>query len=106
MFDRIKAAGDVRETCMNLRTNTTTVIFTRAFVLRGVDGSQPPGRYTIETDERLLPTMLTTAYQRVATWIWLPAGCGNAGAAMGFCQALAINPADLKTALSKDVMPE
>ena len=65
----------------------------------------PRGPNTVETDEQLLPTMLSTADQRVATWIWLPAGCGSAGAVKGSCQAAAINPAEPKAALGRDIMP-
>ena len=54
---------------MTLRTSRRTVAFTRAFSLRGVDGVQPAGTYTVETDEELLESLSFPVYRRVATTI-------------------------------------
>ena len=36
---------------MNRRTRRETVTFARPFSLRGIDGVQPAGTYTVETEE-------------------------------------------------------
>ena len=41
-----------------MRTTTKMVTFARPFVLKGTDGPQPAGTYTVETEEEELPTLL------------------------------------------------
>ena len=55
------------------RTHGRTVIFLRPFALRGVDGVQPPGAYTVETEEELIEGLSFPAYRRKATVMLLPA---------------------------------
>lgn len=83
---------------MTVRTNSKTVRFTRPFTLTGLDGEQPPGSYTVETDEELLPTVLRAAYRRTATWIVLPSHAVGAGPT----QLARIDPIELDTALVRD----
>lgn len=90
---------------MTSRTRTETVIFRRPFVLAGIDGVQPAGRYTVETDEELLPTMSSTAYRRLATWFRLPALPPDAQPARGSTQAAPIDPIELSAALARDAAP-
>jgi hypothetical protein len=69
---------------MTTRTSRRTVTFTRPFSLRGIDGVQPAGAYTVETDEELLGSLSFPAYRRVATTIFLPsAGRRGLGPARG-----------------------
>jgi hypothetical protein len=81
-----------------MRTSGRTVTFTRPFKLTGIDGMQPPGTYTVETDEERLPTGRQAADRRTGTWITLPSHAARAGPA----QHVRIDPADLDAALAKD----
>jgi hypothetical protein len=87
---------------MALRTRSETVTFCRPFVLEGLDGVQPAGRYTVETDEELLPTVSHTAYRRLATWFRLPALSADGGSTGGRSQVAAIDPIELDAALASD----
>jgi len=87
---------------MTLRTRSDTVTFDRPFVLTGVDGVQPAGTYTVETDEELLPTLSLTAYRRLATWLRLPALSPAAKSAPARTQVAAIDPLELQAALARD----
>jgi len=86
---------------MVTRTSTTTVIFTRPFRLSAMDEQQPPGVYTVETDEERLETVSFPAYRRLATWIRIPLHSGAAGS-----QTIVIDPTDLELALARDAAPE
>jgi len=91
---------------MTVRTRSEIVTFHRPFVLTGIDGVQPAGRYTVETDEELLPTMTsTTYYRRLVTWFRLPALSPDARPAPGSTQAAPINPIELSAALARDATP-
>jgi hypothetical protein len=56
---------------MTVRTSRRTVTFTQPFSLSGIDGEQPAGSYTVETDEELLPGLSFPAYRRIASLIFL-----------------------------------
>ena len=81
------------------RTTRSTVAFMRPFSLRGVDGVQPPGTYTVETDEEQIPGLSFRAYRRIATTITLLVPYGG-GAVR---QVVTINPADLEAAQMMDL---
>ncbi|MGH9808902.1 MAG: hypothetical protein ACRD9W_16910, partial [Terriglobia bacterium] len=87
---------------MTVRTRAETVVFDRPFVLTGLDGAQPAGRYTVETDEEMLPTLSLTAYRRLATWFRLPALVPDARLAGGRAQVAAVDPVELAAALARD----
>ena len=57
---------------MTVRTTSKTVTFMHLFNLSGMDGMQPAGTYTVETDEELLQTLSLRAYKRISTLIRLP----------------------------------
>jgi hypothetical protein len=59
---------------------------------------QPAGRYTVETDDESLPTLLSSAHRRIATWIALPAQSGSSQ----FVQLIRIDPVELDAALARD----
>jgi hypothetical protein len=82
-----------------MRTHSKTVTFTRPFVLTGVEGVQPAGSYAVETEEEQLPVLLSSAFKRTTTWIFLPAD----SVATGTTQCVAIDPAELDAALRYDV---
>jgi len=83
---------------MTERITHSSVTFLHAFVLRDVDGTQPPGTYLVETVEEPLGTLSLLAYRRVSTTMTLPA----VGAASLRKQVVTIDPDDLQAALAKD----
>jgi hypothetical protein len=81
------------------RTNSRPVTFLRPFALRGVDGVQPPGAYTVETEEELIEGLSFPAYQRKATIMLLPAlDCASTGSR----QIATIDPLELQAAQARD----
>ena len=88
-------ARTIRWLAVTLRTNRRSVTFRFPFSLPGVDGEQPAGTYTIETDEELLEELSFPAYHRVATSMRVPRGPGS-------YQMFRIEPADLAAALQRD----
>ncbi len=84
---------------MTLRTSRRTVAFARPFSLRGIDGVQPAGTYSVETDEELLSrACLFPVYRRVATTIFLPSRPGD----MVSGQLVTIDPLELAVAEERD----
>jgi len=83
---------------MTLRTRRHSVTFLLPFSIPGLDGVQPPGTYTIETDEELLEQLSFTAYHRVSTSIVLPLRSGGGGS----YEMVKIDPAELEAALRHD----
>jgi hypothetical protein len=82
------------------RTTHQTVTFARSFVLSGLDGTQPAGTYTIETDEEHLEAMSFPAYRRLETRMRLRGGSGAAG----FEEVARIDAADLDDALAREAV--
>ncbi|WP_186002894.1 hypothetical protein [Mycobacterium sp. KBS0706] len=86
---------------MTLRTRSETVTFTRPFVLSGIDGAQPPGTYTVETDEEPLDVSSPPVYRRIATMIRL-AGRPGTGELV---RVVTVDPEELAAALARDAEP-
>jgi len=86
---------------MFVRTITSTVTFARPFALAGCDGVQPPGTYSVETDEEMMQTPSVTAYRRLTTLMRFPAGSDAAGSS----HIVAIDVAELEAALARDARP-
>jgi len=86
---------------MTTRVTTKTVVFSRPFVLNEADGEQPPGIYTVETEEEPLDVMSISAYRRVSTVMYR---C-NLHAFGGFVRFDPIDPAELDAALARDAIP-
>ena len=83
---------------MTLRTSRRTATFDRPFSLRGIDGIQPAGTYTVETDEELLEGLSFPAYRRVATTIFLPSRPGDLVSG----QFVTLDPVELEAAEQRD----
>lgn len=83
---------------MTMRTSSGTVTFVRPFTLSGIDGPQPPGTYTVETDEDLLDGSSPPVYRRIATMIRLPGRPGSGE----LVQVVTVDPDELAAALLRD----
>ena len=81
---------------MTVRTSRKNVTFTRPFSLSGIDGLQPAGSYTVETDEELLPGLSFPAYRRIATLMVLRSRGG------GPVEVANIDPLELQSAQERD----
>jgi len=80
---------------LTTRVTTKAVIFAHSFVVDELDGEQPPGIYTVETEEELLETVSFPAYRRVSTIIYCHGG-------NGVTRFATIDPATLAAALARD----
>ena len=67
-------------------------------VLSGVEGVQPSGTYTVETDEEQLETFSRPAYRRISTLIRLPVCAGG----ILTTQVVTVDPVELSEILAKD----
>ena len=79
---------------MTSRTTRKTVTFRHPFVLSGVDGTQPPGVYDVDTDEEPLESLSILGYRRIATFIQIHRD--------GTTQVFQIDPEELDAALMRD----
>ena len=82
---------------MSVRTVRETLTFTHPFSLAGTDEVQPPGTYTVQTDDELIEGLSFLAYRRVATVILVPMR-GRPGS----LQAITVDPRELQCALGGD----
>ena len=80
---------------MTTRVITKTVVFARPFVVADADGEQPPGVYTVDTEEELLESVSFPAYRRVSTVMHCPAPGG-------ITRFVTIDPIALDAALARD----
>jgi hypothetical protein len=80
---------------MITRVTTKTVIFARPFVVDKADGEQPPGVYTVDTEEELLESVSFPAYRRVSTVMRCPAPGG-------ITRFVTIDPIVLDAALARE----
>ena len=81
------------------RERTRNVVFRHAFTLGAIEGTMPPGTYTIETVEELIAELSFTSYRRLSTTMTVPVTVGNATAR----QVVEIDPQELEAALVADV---
>ncbi|MCW0233266.1 MAG: hypothetical protein OJJ21_06690 [Ferrovibrio sp.] len=86
---------------MSSRSTETTVTFTHPFLVKGLDGLQPPGTYLVVTEEERLENLSFPAWHRTGTQLHLPA----IATASATRQAVTIDPADLAAALIADGRP-
>ncbi len=86
---------------MTVRTSTKTVTFRRPFVLADMDEVLPPGDYTVETDEELVPGVAFVAYRRVSVAVHLTSPSGNPAQT----RLVVLHPRELDAALLRDGAP-
>ncbi len=83
---------------MTTRTTQSTVRFSSAVLLPGMDEPLPAGDYLVDHDEESLDDLSRIAWRRTGAFIHFPAiGSGSLTR-----QMLPITPADLDAALEKD----
>jgi hypothetical protein len=85
---------------MNARSLSETVVFSKPFLLKGVDRVLPAGDYRVVTDEELIEGISFPVYRRVSTMIFVPAAASGKSIEM-----VSIDPRDLRTALDQDSAP-
>ena len=83
---------------MATRTQRKTVVFSRPFLLKGIDRVLPPGNYEVVTDEELIEGLSFPVYHRVSTAMIVPAQSHQASSV----EMLIINPRDLEAAQALD----
>jgi hypothetical protein len=83
---------------MTTRTSEKTVIFSRPFLLKGVDRILAAGDYRVVTDEELIEQLSFPVYRRVATMIFVPADSQNTSSV----EMVSIDPRDLREAQDRD----
>jgi hypothetical protein len=79
---------------MQTRTTSREITFHRPFLLGGLDGVQPPGTYTIVTEEEMLDSLTVTAWRQVSLTIIITRQGGE--------EHIAIDRQDLGDALARD----
>ena len=82
---------------MIARTLSKTVVFSKPFLLNGVDRVLPAGDYRVVTDEELIEQLSFPVYRRVSTMIFVPAQSHY-----GSVEMVAIDPIDLQAAQGRD----
>jgi len=79
---------------MDSRLTSKMVTFRRPFTLSGLDGIQPPGTYTVQTEEEMLDTLSFVGWRQV--------GCTIVLHRDGAVEYVAIDPQELREALVSD----
>jgi hypothetical protein len=85
---------------MIARALNKTVVFSKPFLLKGVDRMLPAGDYRVVTDEELIEGLSFPVYRRVSTMIFVPATQGASAIEM-----VTIDPLDLRGAQDRDAAP-
>jgi len=80
------------------RTHRKSVVFSRPFLLKGIDRVLPPGEYRVVTDEELIEGISFPVYRRVSTMMFVPSQSRHASSV----EMVTVDPADLQTAQDRD----
>jgi hypothetical protein len=80
------------------RTHRKSVVFSRPFLLKGIDRVLPPGEYRVVTDEELIEGISFPVYRRVSTMMFVPSQSRRASSV----EMVTVDPADLQTAQDRD----
>jgi hypothetical protein len=82
---------------MLTRTLRSSVTFQRPFRMKGADGVQPAGTYSVDAEEELIEGISFAAYRRVSTMLML-----ETPGRTGVVQAIMVDQKDLDAALTAD----
>jgi len=83
---------------MIARTLSKTVVFTRPFLLKGIERILPAGDYLVVTDEGLIEGLSFAVYRRISTMIFVPAQSHPTSSV----EMVTIDPIDLQAAQDRD----
>jgi len=83
---------------MIARTLSKTVVFTRPFLLKGIERILPAGDYRVVTDEELIEGLSFPVYRRISTMIFVPAQSHPTSSV----EMVTIDPIDLQAAQDRD----
>jgi hypothetical protein len=83
------------------RVTTKTVIIPRSFILDESDGEQPPGIYTVETEEESLDGHSISAYRRISTTLYRY----DLKAKGRFIRFLDVDPEEIDAAQARSGLP-
>jgi hypothetical protein len=83
---------------MMARTLSKTVVFTKPFLLKGIERILPAGDYRVVTDEELIEGLSFPVYRRISTMIFVPAQSHPTSA----IEMVTIDPIDLQAAQDRD----
>ena len=83
---------------MIARTLSKTVVFTRPFLLKGIERILPAGDYRVVTDEELIEGLSFPVYRRISTMIFVPAESHRTSS----IEMVTIDPLDLRAAQDRD----
>ena len=83
---------------MIARTLSKTVVFTRPFLLKGIERILPAGDYRVVTDEELIEGLSFAVYRRISTMILVPAQSHPTSSV----EMVTIDPIDLQAAQDRD----
>ena len=86
---------------MIARSLSKTVVFTKPFLLKGVDRTLPAGSYRVVTDEELIEGISFPVYRRIATTIFVPPATHAASS----IEVVTVDPLDLQAAVQRDAIP-
>ena len=91
---RRPATVTMKGTVMESRTTSKLVTFRRPFELSSLDGPQPPGTYTIHTEEEMLDTQSFVG--------WRQTHCAIVLRRAGAMEYVSVDPQELREALVRD----
>jgi len=79
------------------RTRRSTLTFSHAFALKGIEHPLPAGAYELVTDEELIEGLSFPVYRRVASWILAQRDSGAS------TEMIVVDPVELAAAHAHDV---
>lgn len=91
-IDRPAAISEV--SLMDTRTSSRQVTFRKPFTLAGLDGVQPPGTYTITTEEEMLDSLTIVGWRQTAVTMAIVRD--------GATEFVTVDPQDFREALARD----
>jgi hypothetical protein len=83
---------------MIARTHSKTVVFSKPFLLKGVDRILPAGDYRVVTDEELIEGLSFPVYRRISTMMFVPAQSHPTLSV----EMVVVDPIDLQAAQDRD----
>lgn len=86
---------------MITRSLSKSIVFTKPFLLKGIDRVLSAGEYRVVTDEELIEGISFPIYRRVATMIFVPGATPGTSS----IEMVTVDPLELQAALERDAAP-